>query len=384
MMDSASKYKVAVFIHHLGGGGMERAMLKVCESLVEKKIHTDLVLMNAQGEYLSEIPDGVNLKDLSCPRFWTSLPSFVRYLRNNRPDAILSAMPLANGIAVWASKISRIDCKLFLSERNAKSLVFGDATVGGDTTNSKKLSYYVLKLLIPPAYRYADGIIAVSEGVSKRLKALPFVNPEKVHVIYNPTWTPKIDELASQPLAHPWFADKMLPVILFVGRLAKQKNLLDLIKSFDLVRKLRPARLLLLGEGEDRAELERLVRSLGITDLVAMPGFDINPFPYMAHASVFVLSSTNEGFPNVLVEAMACGTPVVSTDCPSGPKEILDSGRFGRLVQIGDVNAMAVAIEEMLDNPTPPEILKKRAREFSQEKAARLYIQLLAGKDFSG
>ncbi len=195
-------------------------------------------------------------------------------------------------------------------------------------------------------------------------------------MIYNPVWSPEIEILAGQPVAHIWPVQQDVPVIISAGRFSSEKDFSTLIQAFAKLRKKRQAKLILLGEGSLRASLEDLAKQLGVIDDLTMPGFVENPFAYLARADVFVLSSAHEGFGNVLVEAMACGTPVVSTDCPSGPREILDGGRYGALAPVGDADALAAAIQQKLDNPTSAELLKTRAREFSVEKAAGAYLAL--------
>jgi len=221
--------------------------------------------------------------------------------------------------------------------------------------------------------------VAVSKGVAERLRTIPGIDFDRVHVIYNPAWFPEIESRALEPPRHPWFEEHNVPIILSVGRLVPQKDYPTLIRAFELLRRRRKARLLILGEDRLRPDLERMITKLHLNDCIQMPGFVANPWSYMACASVFVLSSAHEGFGNVLVEAMACGTPVVSTDCPSGPAEILDFGRYGPLVPVGDAVALAEGIEAMIDNPTPPHILKRRAQEFSEEKAALHYLRLFNG-----
>jgi glycosyltransferase involved in cell wall biosynthesis len=229
-------------------------------------------------------------------------------------------------------------------------------------------------------YPKADRIVAVSQGVADDLISLLNLPHEKVTVIYNPIFTPELFEQAKQPANHPWFEQNRLPVILAVGRLTRQKDYPILFRAFSLVRQVRPAKLLILGEGEERANLERLAIELGIQNDVSMPGFVDNPFAFMAKASVFVLSSAWEGFGNVLVEALACGCPVVATDCRSGPREILDNGRYGRLVPVGDHEALAKAILETLDNPDFPanrQTRLQRAMEFSVDAAVDKYLKVL-------
>jgi len=218
--------------------------------------------------------------------------------------------------------------------------------------------------------------VAVSRGVADDLARLTGLPREKIQVIYNPVVTPELFVKAEEPLGHPWFAAGEPPVILGVGRLHEAKDFQTLIRAFALVRKKRVARLVILGEGEERPKLEALVRELGLEEEVALPGFVDNPFKYMKRAGVFVLSSQWEGFGNVLVEAMACGTPVVSTACPSGPEEILENGRWGRLVSVGDVDALAEAIILTLDDKNHPDVAR-RALDFGVQRAIDEYIRVL-------
>jgi glycosyltransferase involved in cell wall biosynthesis len=197
-------------------------------------------------------------------------------------------------------------------------------------------------------------------------------------VIYNPVDTDHIKTLATAPLEHPWFAPGAVPVVLSAGRLTRQKDFPSLLRAFAQVRQSRPARLVILGEGEERTSLETLARELGCRDDIALPGFVPNPYPYMAAAGVFVLSSAWEGFGNVLIEAMALGVPVVSTDCPSGPAEILGRGRYGTLVPVSDVDALARAIATTLDQPPEARRSIERASSFSCERIASQYLAAIA------
>ncbi|MGA2227570.1 MAG: glycosyltransferase [Syntrophobacteraceae bacterium] len=360
--------RVAIFLPSLRGGGAERVVVELCETLIEHGYSVDLVLMIAVGEYLKEVHNSVRIVDLECSRLWTSVPSLVRYLRRERPEAVLALMPLANGVAAWARRLAQVPLQLVLSEHNARSLVFGDV----DKRRHKPLEY-----LIRLSYRWADAIVAVSEGVAHELKRLPGIDPNRVKVILNPVNSAMIEDLKTQPTFHPWLDEDHIPVVLGVGRLNKQKDFPTLIRAFDLVRKRQSARLIILGEDVERDELDRLISDLDLSHLVSLPGFVANPFAYMARAKVFALSSVHEGLPLVLVEAMACGTPVVSTDCPSGPREILGSGRWGKLVPVGDVVALAEGILKVLEDPTPPALLKSRAKDFGVEAASKRYIEVL-------
>ncbi len=332
--------KLALFLPSLRGGGAERVVVNLARGFAERGLQVDLVLANAEGPYLSQVPQSVRVVDLKSKRVLYSLPGLVRYLRMERPKALLSAMDHANVVALWAKKLARVPPRVVVSVHNTISIA---------TKRAKNMRGRMMPLFIRKFYPWADVIVAVSKGVAEDLAEITGLPEERIRVIYNPVITPELFAKAEEPVDHPWFRPGEPAVMLGIGRLTAQKDFPTLIRAFALVRKQRPARLMILGEGEERPKLEALVREQGLEEDVALPGFVDNPYKYMKRAAVFVLSSCWEGFGNVLVEAMACGTPVVSTDCPSGPREILDGGRWGRLVAVGDVGSMAKAIEETLD-----------------------------------
>jgi len=233
-----------------------------------------------------------------------------------------------------------------------------------------------LPVLARLSYPYADGIVAISNGVADDLAESARIARERIDVIYNPAYSDDIDTLAEADCPHPWFESDD-PVLLGVGGLSDQKDFATLIRAFARVREDRPVRLIILGEGDNREQLESLVRRLDLEDQVDLPGFVDNPFAYMSRASLFVLSSAWEGFGNVIVEAMACGTPIVSTDCPSGPSEILEYGKYGVLVPVGDEETMANAIRNQLDATTDTESLRERAKDFTVETIANQYLDVL-------
>lgn len=361
---------LALFMPSLAGGGAERIMLTLAEAFAECGYRVDLVVTRAVGALAGEIPASVRLVDLGAKRIATSLPALVRYLRNDRPDALLSALAPANCIAVWARRLAGGATRLVLSEHN---------TLSQSTRGSCNRRERILPALMRRYYPNADAVVAVSAGVADDLAFTIGLERQRIEVIYNPVVTERLHRLAEVPIEHPWFGDSAPPVILGVGRLTAAKDFATLIRAFARLRKQRALRLLILGEGEERAGLEALVRRLGVGDDVAMPGFVINPYPYMKHASQFVLSSKWEGLPTVLIEAMACGTPVVSTDCPSGPAEILEGGKWGRLVPVGDETALAEAIGAALRVPGAD--ARSRAAVFSPDRAVGRYLRLLFPED---
>lgn len=359
------KTDAALFTTYLGGGGAERVMANLAEGLSKYRISVDLVLTRA-GPKTYMVSDRVRVVDLEAPRIYASLPKVVRYLRNERPRVLLSADTPVNVTVLLAWRMSRVPTRVVVSEHIAVTEHF---------RNTKDWRVRLLPKIARSAYPWADAVVTVSKGVAKSLIGMVPIPKDKLHVIYNPVVSDAILQKAEEPLEHPWFAAGQPPVILGVGRLATQKDFPTLIRAFALVHKKLPARLLILGEGPDRPELEALVRQLGLEDDVVMPGFVDNPFKYMRRAAVFVLSSKWEGLPTVLIEAMACGCPVVSTDCPSGPVEILENGKWGRLVPVGDTEALADAIIKALEEPSPN--TAARIREFSIDHAVQRYIRVL-------
>jgi len=226
-------------------------------------------------------------------------------------------------------------------------------------------------------YPRADAVIAPSRGVGDDLVAHAGVSPERLHVIPNPLVDAALYEAARAALDHPWFAPGEPPVILGAGSLEPRKDFATLIQAFAELRRHRRARLVILGEGDERHGLEALAERLGVAEHLALPGYDANPYRWMARASVFALTSRREGSGAVLVEAMACGSPVVATDCPSGPGEILDGGRVGPLAAVDDSAAVAAGIERMLEDPPPQSRLDEAVAPFAVERAARRYLHAL-------
>ena len=229
-------------------------------------------------------------------------------------------------------------------------------------------------------YPRADEIVAVSAGVADDLARVARIPRSRITVIHNPIVTDELLADARAPVDHPWFADGGPPVVLAAGRLTEQKDYPTLLRAFRHARRARELRLVILGEGEERPRLEALARELDVSGDVDFAGFVANPYAFMARASLFVLSSAWEGFGNVVVEAMACGTPVVSTDCPSGPGEILEGGRYGRLVAVGDDEELAAAMLATLEDPPRPELLRERAAAFRADEAALRYLRVIAGE----
>ena len=359
--------RIAIFLPSLLVGGGSFVALEVAKGLVRRGLAVDLLLARAEGEYLERVPGGVRLIAFDSWHPVTSLPKLVRYLRRERPEALVATLRSSIAVALTAKRFFAKDLP---------TIVLQQVVLGGEFEYSGFASRMLLRAvegLLP----CADAIVAVSRGVAEDLERRVPAASHLVQTIWNPVVGCEQSEKAALPVEHPWFGDPRLPVLLSVGRLEFQKDYPTLLRAFAEVVKSRPAHLVILGEGPDRDNLTALARQLGIADRVDFPGFEPNPFAWMARAQVFVLSSRYEGLPTVLIEAMACGTPVASTDCPSGPGEILEGGKWGRLAPVGDWRSLAQAIVETLDNPASPEGLIARAGAFSVDSAIDRYMALL-------
>ena len=365
-MSNHDKIHFSFFLPALGGGGAERVFLNLCQGMLASGHRVDLVMTRATGPLLSEVPPGVTIVDLACSRTVYSLISLVRYLRNRRPDVLISSLNTCNIIAALARKLAGGGTRVYIRQANTLSM-----TLGAMSTWTRRLFF----LMIRYSYPCADGIIVVSRDAAEDLRQLLGFPKNKVKVIYNPVVIPSLAEETENLHEMDWFLPGCPPVILGVGKLESQKDFPTLIRSFNKVRKERQAHLLILGEGSQRKLLEELVLELNLAGLVRLPGFVHDPYAYMRKANVFVLSSAWEGLPNVLLEAIACGCPVVSTDCPSGPKEILEHGKWGEMVPVGDVDGMAAKICSILGGNFDSSQLVTRSRDFSLERICSEYIE---------
>jgi glycosyltransferase involved in cell wall biosynthesis len=359
---------IAIFLPSLGSGGAEKMMLNLAHGLAARGYTAEMLLVRKEGVFLPALSPDVCAIDLKASRALAALPALVGYLRRNRPKVFLSNLPHLNMLAVTARALAGTKTRLVLVEHNDLQ----QASAHGIRRWER-----FFPLAVGFFHRRADAVVAVSQGVADGLVRFAGLPRELVRVIYNPIVTSDIDSLAAEPLEHAWFSKGQPPVILAVGRLTIQKDYPTLLKAFAVVHAKRPVRLVILGEGTLLDEMQSLANALGIAPDVDFVGFDPNPFRYMARCAVFVLSSAWEGFGNVLVEALACGSQVVSTDCPSGPAEILAGGRYGRLVPVGDPAGLASAIEAAMQNPLPVDALKQRASDFHVNLITKQYLEVL-------
>jgi glycosyltransferase involved in cell wall biosynthesis len=362
--------RIAIVLPTLSGGGAERVMVTLANLFAARGYMVDLVVVMAKGPFLSNVSPTVRVVDFKKGRVISSLFPLMLYLRTARPDATLSVMTHTNIVAIMARWLSRSTTRLVISERS--SITF-------DVSRDKKLLGRILYFLVPLLYRYNNAIVSVSHAAAADLVRYARLSSDAVAVIYNPFELDRIWSMAQEPVLHPWLAPGQPPVILAIGRLDEAKDFATLIHAFAKLRIKYASRLLILGEGELRANLEALITNCNLTDEhVLLPGFVNNPFSYMARCSMFVLSSKYEGLPGVLIEAMACGAPVISTDCCSGPHEILEGGRWGRLVPVNDAEALTTAMAEVFDTPHEqlPDV-RLRASNFESERAVDAYLKVM-------
>lgn len=400
--------RIALLLTDLNGGGVQKMTVSLAGALVERGHEAVIVLYSARGVLNSQIPPNVTLHHLKAtsrlaarlapvradplglPRLLLPvilprkpppglkyMPSLARFLQRFDPDALISAAPNCNLAAVWANRLAGGRAKVLISERTAPSKML---------TKSASWRTRFLPSLMHRTYQQAEVIVAVSHALGDDLAAVAHLPRERVTTIYNPVVGPNLAALAQEPVDHPWFASGAPPVILSAGRLSAQKDFPTLIRAFAALRTTREARLVILGgaTADTKTEVRQqdlvaLAEGLGVASDLCLLGFMPNPYAYMARSRIFALSSAWEGFGNVLVEALACGCPVVSTDCPFGPAEILESGRYGALVPVGDDAGMAEAMAAVLASPPDPALLRRRGDDFTVGRSVEGYLSALFG-----
>jgi glycosyltransferase involved in cell wall biosynthesis len=360
--------KPALFLPNLCGGGAEKMALALAEGMRANDVACRLVVCDDRRDY--SVPPWLEVVCLNCHRVAFSAIPLARWLRRERPPWLLSFITECNGMAVVARGLAGTRTKVILRVENTPSKAYATRT-----SAFSKLSFRMMPYLYPRA----NGLIAISDGVKDDMVRFASLAPERIHTIYNPAYPQDLDTLASMECAHPWLAEgRSIPVIITAARLTSAKNLACAIRAFSFVLKTRPAKYIILGQGPLRQELQRLSDELGCGDDIDFAGFHPNPYPFLRRADIFLLSSDFEGFGNVLVEALACGLRVVATDCPSGPREILNHGAYGSLVPVGDSEAMARAMLAAIDAPKNP-AGRKRAAAFASPAIARRYLKVIAG-----
>lgn len=363
-----SPKRIAILIPDFGGGGAERVALATVNDLLARGQKVDLVLVQRVGALLDMVPAEVNIVSLDSTSFRRALRPLVRYLRQSKPDVIHAFMWPLTIVAVIARRMARSRALLLLNDQVA----FGRATMRGS------VELALLRATVRIFYPQADVRIACADGAADSLASLSGLRRDQFKVIYNPVVPPDRLETSAEVEALWGDADKR---ILTIASLKPQKNQALLLRAFAAMKGSDRARLLILGEGPLRADLEALARSLGIADRVAMPGFNIDPWPFLASTNLFVMSSDWEGMPVAMAEALHAGLPIVSTDCPSGPAELLDRGAFGRLVPCGDEKALAEAMAAALADDVDSDAIRQRADRIVGRESIRRYAELVLGAE---
>ena len=374
-MTQNRKITVVFFLPSLEPGGTERNVVNLANNIDKSKYNVSLVLGIKEGDFLKEVNSDIPIINLNTYRSIASFFKLITYFRIHQPDVFVSAFPRVNVICIVAKIFSKAKTKIIITEHS----VFSMLPVIAKSFWRRLFARFFMPTIGSLIYPKADSIICVSNGIAVDLLKIVGCK-EKIKVIYNPVIDGKIYDLAEKPVSHIWFSDPKIPIIIAVGRLVECKNYPDLFKSFNLVIKSHPAYLVILGAGPEIKKLTALVQKMNLSQHITFLGFQENPFKYMKKASVFVLSSLQEGFGNVIIEAMACGTPVVSVNCPTGPGEIIENMKNGILVPVNDEKNMASAILRILNDKNLAKNFsiegQKRAEFFSVKRSVQEYEKI--------
>ncbi|MEZ5536106.1 MAG: glycosyltransferase [Thiolinea sp.] len=365
--------KLSVLLSFSGAGGVERMVMNLVREFAQRPdIQLDLLLIRARGPHLRDIPDNVRRIDLQAKHTLTAVPELRRYLLEQQPDALLVAKDRAGRAALLARKLAGVKTRIVIRLGTNLSTALAHKSL---------FSRWWRTAPMRMIYPWADAVVAVSEGVRQDTLSITGIAADKVVVIRNPVIRADMQQQAALAVVHEWLGSKTggrsVPVIMGAGRLSEQKDFATLLAAFERVVKVRPCRLIILGDGGLRAVLEDQVAKADLQDQVSLPGFQANIYAWLKQADLFVLSSRWEGSPNVLSEALALGIPSVSTRCPSGPDEVLADGKYGPLVAVGDVDGLAKAMLDTLQNPHPAEYLQQAVAEYRADVSAAHYLKLL-------
>jgi glycosyltransferase involved in cell wall biosynthesis len=359
--------KIAFFLSTLVAGGAQQVFIDLAKGFLRNNYQVDFVLKKKGGEYLSKVPKQIKVYDLGASRLIASLLPLVSYLQKYKPDILISGLELPNTIALISSLISHHKPKVIISIHNIV-----------DSSFEKRNLKYGIELLIQRLlFPKADVVICVSNGVAEDAQQYFNLPSEKVRIIYNPVDIDKVRSKSKEKIGDRFIFDEANTYfIIGVGRLTPRKDFSTLIRAFNIAHHQVPSKLIIFGEGEQRQELEELVQNLGLIDQVILPGYVPNPYIYMAHSDVLVVSSVEEGFGLVIIEALAVGCPVVSTNCPGGTMELLDNGEYGEIVPMGDEISMASAIIKTID-ASPKPVDEVWLTQFSHIKIIQEYIRII-------
>lgn len=364
---------LAIFAATSGHSGVDRVLRNLVPAIARLGVRVDVLGIEGHGPVLADMPDGVRHLPLGAAHVNTAIPALVRYLRETRPAAMLSDKDRVNRAALFARWLARVPTRVGVRQGTTVSVNLASRRAGDRLVQTASMRWL---------YRHADAVLVPSKGAADDIARFARLPEAMIHVVPSPIVTPTLSLRADEGVEHPWFAPGAPPVILGVGELSERKDFATLVRAFARVRAQRECRLMILGEGRRRKELEALAAELGVSDDVAMPGFVVNPYPYMAGAAVFALASRWEGMPVVLIEALGLGRPCVACDCPSGPAEVLDGGRVGPLVPVQDDAAFADGLLQQLTTPTSAGDCAAAVAAYTDEASARAYLAALGFTEY--
>jgi glycosyltransferase involved in cell wall biosynthesis len=365
---ATSAPRIACFFSTSGHSGVDRAAKHLIPALARRGYPVDLLKVRRHGPHLDAIPDGVSVVDLGSRYTYACVPALVRYLRRERPAVMLSDKDRVNRTALLAAWVARVPTRLVFSS---------GTTISIDLATRGALERWVQRTSMGRLYPFAGQVIVTSAGVADDMARYTGLARERIRVVPSPVVPASLfTETLARP-DHPWLGRSEMPLILGAGELCGRKDFETLLRAFARVRAQRPCRLMILGQGRARERLLALAAELGMAEDVALPGFVPEPYAFMAHADLFAFTSRWEGLGFVIIEALAVGTPVVATDCPSGPREILQDGRIGPLVPVGDAAALAAAMLQTLDAPPPAALLRDAARPYEIEASTDAYLDAM-------
>jgi len=382
-----SSKKVAFFISSYRAGGGERVMITLANTFADRGYEVDLLVLKPVGQYAEHVDARVQVYSLDRRRIALSIFPLITYLKKRKPEVLLALDEYTHLLALIARYVTRSDVRIVLRIGNMLSELF---------TRYAGMKNKIIPPLVRSWYKHADRIIAVSKGVRDDVIVVTGIAPDNVSVIYQPKPRAEILERAQEPVDHPWFTDKSVPLALFVGRLREQKNLPVLIRAFAAVRADMPARLVLIGSGREEGRLRALITELGMEDSIMLIGYADNPYQYMSRADVFVFPTLWEGMPNALLEAMVVGLPVIASDCSgAGPREIIapatdhrvrmvsgiEYAEFGVLTAVNDEAALSEAMKTLLSDPAKRAVYAakslERSADFDADGIIDAYAQAL-------
>ena len=361
---------IAVYCGPLDGGSTAKIAVRLANGFAARGISTHLLVSTSRHPIPERIEPVVRIVDIGRMGIWTRIPRMALYLKRNRPAAVLTHRIRENVLTLRAARLSGLMTPVFVTVHGRMSVKLRNM-VGG---KAKKRRREVLRF-----YPKNSGIIAISSDTESDVKEL-LGSDIPVASIPNPIITPEMFESAREPVAHPWFLPDTVPTVIFAGRMEKEKDLFTLLRAFALLRRRAECRLLILGDGSLRPELEAECQLLDLGNNVDIPGWVANPYAYLSRADLVVLSSTWDALPTILIEALALGTPVVSTDCGAGPREILQNGRLGPLVPPGNPSALSEAMYETLANPLPRDALREGGHRYDAQQNADRYLEFMSGR----